>query len=341
MIRTIVFCIALLLSVTAFANPAAKPFSQKPAVKHFIAQMTKQYGFSEAVLKRLFDSVHVQKNSLKFIARPFESKPWHFYRDFFVTPKRIREGVAYWNQHATLLRKAEQQFGVPPSMIVAIIGIESNYGKGTGKYPVLDVLSTLGFMYPPRQKFFKKELVQYLLMTRELNIDPRTLKGSYAGAMGQPQFMPSSYRHYAVDFTGNGKKDLMRSDADIIGSVANYFKQNGWQPGQAVAQRALVNGKAYQSIPVNTRKPQVNIAKLKSLNVHPSKAMPKNTKAILLKFKAEKRPEFWLGFHNFYVITRYNRSPLYAMAAYQLSKKIEAAHRHAIQTPSYRGQAAV
>jgi membrane-bound lytic murein transglycosylase B len=260
------------------------------------------------------------------MSRPAEKKlAWYEYRRIFLTQSRIEGGVAFWNRHADVLTQAEKAYGVDAQVIVAIIGVETRYGGNTGKYRVLDALTTLAFDYPPRSKFFRSELEQYLLMARADHIDLLGTKGSYAGAMGYGQFMPSSYQRYAVDFDHDGKRDLWDSPMDIVGSVANYLHEHGWDPGAPVTMRASVTGTRYESVIKKGLKPETSVRKLRAEGITPSKPLPNDTLAALISLDQENGPEYWLGLNNFYVITRYNHSPLYAMAVYQLSEEIRQA----------------
>jgi len=319
-----------------------KPFSKQPKVAAFIQHMVSRYQFSKPKLTSLFDQIKIQHKVLKAIAAPYEAKPWSVYQRRFVTEKRIEEGVAYWQQHQKALNKAQQKYGIPPAIIVAILGIESNYGKRQGAHPVLDTLATLAFEYPPRAKFFKKELLQFLLLTRELKIDPKSVSGSYAGAIGQPQFIPSSYRHYAVDFSGNGSADLRQNSFDVIGSIANYFNKHGWQKGQPIAEPAKINGTKISTLKKNTRKPTYRIKTLEKYGITPVYQTRSTRLAGIIALQDHKKPEYWLGFNNFYVITRYNKSPLYAMAVTQLAQKIKARHtkQHWVKQQKKSGSAA-
>ncbi len=207
--------------------------------------------------------------------------------------------------------------------------METRYGSNTGRHRVIDALSTLAFDYPPRSSFFTGELEQFLLLAREEDIDLLETTGSYAGAMGYGQFIPSSYRHYAVDFDQDGKRDLWNSPQDIIGSVANYFREHGWQQGQPVATLAEVTGDDHGRILELGYKPSTVLDALRREGITPRQQLPDSLPAALIKFEQQEGPEYWLGFNNFYVITRYNRSPLYAMAVYQLSEEIRAAYQAA------------
>ena len=226
--------------------------------------------------------------------------------------------------HSALLNRAEEEFGVPVEIITAIIGVETYYGKHTGKHTVFDSLTTLGFDYPPRSKFFKSELKQFLLLSKEEDISIDDMTGSYAGAMGMPQFISSSYRRYAVDFDGDGKRDLWNSVPDVIGSVANYFSEHGWQKGESVVHPAVVKDESVVR-EKNALKPYTTVGELRQQGVEITSDLDLDSKEqiTLLKFKGKEGDEYWAGLNNFYVITRYNHSALYAMAVHQLSEKIK------------------
>ncbi|MEO6696999.1 MAG: lytic murein transglycosylase B [Gammaproteobacteria bacterium] len=294
----------------------------KPELRGFMDEMVSKHNFQRTELAALFSQAALRPDIIEAISRPAEAKPWHEYRNIFVTEDRIQAGVEFWNSHAADLARAEKSYGVPPEIIVAIIGVETRYGKNTGSYRVLDALSTLAFDYPPRSDFFRGELEQFLLLTREEKIPPLSLTGSYAGAMGLPQFIPSSFRSYAVDFDGDGKRDLWNNTSDAIGSVAHYFSEHGWQMGKAVASPAEVSGEHYLDVLENGLKPVLSIAQLREQGVRVSAPLPADALGSLLQFENESGMEYWVGLQNFYVITRYNHSALYAMAVYQLSQEI-------------------
>lgn len=259
--------------------------------------------------------------------KQFKAGPWYRYRDRLITKKRISEGVLFWRENKVILKKAEDHFGVPAEIIVAIIGIESSYGKIKGSYPVLQSLATLAFDYPRRAPFFRKELEHFLLLAEEGSLHPTKTLGSYAGAMGMPQFMPSSYRQFAVDFSRTGKRDLIYDNADVIGSVANYLKIHGWQANTPIIHPAKVSGTAYKTLSnPKDLKPHLSLAalsKYKIQSLHPKKLNHKTQKVKLITLDSSKNTKnHWIGFHNFYVITRYNHSIHYAMAVYQLSERI-------------------
>ena len=316
----------ILLTACLLHSPsvAAEFYYGREDVKNFIQYMIDEHGFEDSRLQLLFKGVEQQKSVLKAIKTPAErKKKWHEYRPIFLTRARIDGGVIFWRQHQAILQQAERQYGVAPEIIVAIIGVETFYGRMTGAHPVLDSLVTLGFGYPRRAQFFLKELEHYLLMCREEGFDPAALRGSYAGAMGVGQFIASSYRRYAVDQDEDGKRDLWASPKDIIGSVANYFKAHGWRRQHAIASTARFTGDAAQIDRSNRLKPAYSYAQLnrQGFVADPPPAMQEKLSLLVLEGKQNK--EYWLGQHNFYVITRYNRSHMYAMAVYQLSQEIK------------------
>lgn len=302
--------------------PAPASLAARPAVQAFIREMASKHGFDPNRLTALFGRAYAQPDIIAAITRPAEAKPWYAYRKIFLTSARIQGGVEFWRAHAAALARAEQAHGVPAEIIVAIIGVETRYGGNTGGHKVLEALATLAFDYPKRADFFRKELENYLLLTREEGIDPLSLRGSYAGAMGLAQFMPSSYRAYAVDFDGDGHRDLWSNPLDAIGSVANYLSTHRWQRGGPIATPAKVQGNQYRTLLDQDLKPKHDVRDLSRYGVAPIGRVNGENSAILLELEGEQGLEHWLGFHNFYVITRYNRSPLYAMAVYQLGQEI-------------------
>ncbi len=314
-------CAVVLLSLLP-ASSVAQALLTLPGTAEFMTEMQTRHDFAANDLRRWFTEGEYQPRIIELISKPAEGKPWHAYRPIFVNAQRISGGLQFWRQHAAALRRAEQRFGVPAQIIVAIIGVETRYGGNTGSFKVFDALATLAFDYPKRADFFRKELENYLLMTRDEAINPLIFKGSYAGAMGLPQFMPSSYRAYAVDFDGDGHRNLFTSVEDAIGSVANYFAEHGWESGAPVTVPTEVTGDSWQTLLSKELKPQHDLATLRAQGVQPSIPLPADSRAVLLEYDAGKRKEYWLGLNNFYVITRYNRSPLYAMAVYQLSEAL-------------------
>jgi membrane-bound lytic murein transglycosylase B len=325
-------CAALLISAVLQVSVLAAPvvssskkvtdYSQRADVKQFINMMVSKHQFDKAKLTHWFAGATRLDSVLAAISKPAEDVlTWKQYRPIFITARRIQEGVHFMHKNHDLLKRAEKTYGVPAQVIAAIVGVETYYGKRSGGTSVFNSLTTLSFDYPQRAQFFRGELEQFLLLAREEHIDVNKIQGSYAGAMGMPQFISSSYREYAVDFDGDGKRDLWNSKADVIGSVANYFKIHGWVPNQPVALRAKTD-KKIQDAGRERLKPYTTIAKLRSEGVTVDKKLPDNTKVTLLSLDGAKGEEYWVGLQNFYVITRYNHSALYAMAVHQLSQKL-------------------
>lgn len=312
----------LFLGLSLFIPSASAAINETDSFNRFIAQMVKQHHFNEAELRQLFQAANIQQPILDAMAKPAEAKPWYQYREIFMTESRIAGGVQFWRNNEAALRAVEQQYGVPPEIIIAIIGVETKYGAFTGKYRVIDALATLGFAYPPRSDFFQKELENFLLLSREEHIDPLLPMGSYAGAMGLSQFMPSSYRAYAKDFDQDHKRDIWQNSRDAIASVANYFAANGWQRGGAIALQVSAQGNAFRQALSKGVKPDTSVGQLRQLGLQIPTVLAASEKAKLLSYPLVDGEELWLGLHNFYVITRYNHSPLYAMAVYQLSRAI-------------------
>ncbi|MEM0955507.1 MAG: lytic murein transglycosylase B [Pseudomonadota bacterium] len=314
--------LAVLLSTAAWAQ---QNYASHPEVTALIEEMATEYDFNRAYLHMLFTNAERKDSILEAIARPAEkTKAWHEYRRIFVTEDRTQQGVDFVRRYGDSLLRAEREYGVPMEMIAAIIGVETRYGRHTGSYRVIDALSTLAFDYPPRAEFFGGELRAYLLMTREQNLPADALKGSYAGAMGFGQFIPSSYRAYAVDFDQDGVVDIINNPVDAIGSVANYFKQHQWRAGLPVAARGRVD-QGYRAEWANEGlKPRRSLAELAGGGIYAEQPLAPETLATVMAFEGESGPEYWLGWHNFYVITRYNHSAMYAMSVYQLSQAIGA-----------------
>jgi len=322
--RSIALISLFLAACTSMAR--VPDLSQQGGMRAFIAEMAQRHGFDPAQLEAWFKAARVRNDIIDAISRPAESKPWYQYRPIFLQTARIEGGVAFWNQNAELLERAEEIYGVPPQIITAILGVETRYGSRQGSYRVMDSLVTLAFNYPPRAAFFKSELEQYLLLTREEGVDPLSLTGSYAGAMGQTQFIASSFRHYAIDFDGDGKRDLWHNTADAIGSVANYFKEHGWERGGAVAVPVTVSGGHPQALVDKGLKPSLKVVDLQRQGIVMAQALRGDERVALIALEQKQGPEYWAGLQNFYAITRYNHSPLYAMAVYQLSEEIRARH---------------
>lgn len=304
----------------ASQEATAGDYEGSPQVAQFVGEMTRDYGFAGEQLMDVFREVARKQSILDAISRPAERvKPWKDYRPIFITDSRIARGVDFWRQHEAALTRAEREYGVPASVIVSIIGVETFFGRNTGNYRVIDALSTLAFDYPPRADFFRKELREYLLLSREEQVDPLTLKGSYAGAMGLPQFMPSSFRAYAVDFDGDGHINIWTDADDAIGSVASYFQRHGWVAGEAVVSQATVQGEHADDGLSPGIDPVKTVGELRALGWSSHDALRDDLPVTAFRLDGANGPEYWMGLKNFYAITRYNRSVMYAMAVHQLA----------------------
>lgn len=311
-------CLVLMAAPSAHAlNPVSYP-----ALRTFSAEMTDRYGFSAKQLRRAFRCAKIRPEIVEAMERPKESLPWYEYSKIFLTPENVRRGARFWKKHAAALARAHEQYGVAPEVIVALIGVETQFGRNQGGYPILDSLVTLMLKYPPRAAFFRTELTDFLRLTRELNLDPCRVKGSYAGAMGLPQFIPSSYLRYAVDFDGNGKRDILGSPEDAIGSVAHYLKENGWEADAPVADDVRLEGTLYFWIEKLGLKPALSVRQLTRYGIFPRHLDNAERRAALIPLEGKHGPFYRLGYNNFYVITRYNLNKRYAMAVYDLSEMI-------------------
>ena len=290
----------------------------------FITNMVARHQFDKSYLEGVLSRAKVRKSIIKAMTpRPTgKARPWYQYRQIFIQDKRIQDGVTFWRNNAATLQRAEATYGVPPQIITAIIGVETLYGQNQGNFRVIDALVTLSFHYLRRADFFQEELEHYLLLTREEGFDPLQLQGSYAGAMGIGQFMPSSFRRYAVDFDGNGQRDIWNNYADAIGSVANYFHHFGWQPGQPIVKATQINPSALEVLLELAFKPQYTLTQLQQFGLKYYGDESANTLGLFIDLETEQGPAYWLGFNNYYVITRYNHSKHYAMAVYQLAQEI-------------------
>jgi len=324
LITTLFLGSAIIFSVTPALASEKMPvnYLQHPKAQQFILEMIKKHHFKKSNMYKWFASIKPRPDIIEAISHPAEAtKPWYQYRKIFMIEKRIQGGAEFMIKNKATLLRAEKQTGVPAEIIVAILGVETLYNRYKGRHFVLESLSTLAFDYPKRSRFFRSELEHFLLLAREEGVDPLTLKGSYAGAMGGPQFISSSFRHYAVDFDNDGKRDIWNNTTDMIGSVSNYFKVHGWKKGGEIIIPATVTGNP-DSLLKQGLKPRRSLEELKSMGVVYNVNVPKNSKAALIKFDMENAPDYRLGFNNFYVITRYNHSPLYAMAVVELSQAI-------------------
>ncbi|RIX45546.1 MAG: lytic murein transglycosylase B [Rhodocyclales bacterium GT-UBC] len=315
----------LLATLTAMnhAWASAPSFGDDPAVINFVHDLETRHGFNSEALQAQFSQIHPNNKVLQLIKPPASptQRSWERYRPRFLNDRRIDGGVRFWQDNQVALARARALYGVPEEIIVAIIGVETEYGRNTGGFRVLEALATLAFNYPPRAEFFRTELEQFLLLSRENQLDPLTVKGSFAGAIGIPQFMPGSQRRYAVDFDGDQRVDLSGSIDDAIGSVAHFLEQHGWQAGQPIATPVSTNGEPEKALLEAGIRPSLKVAELNEKGLN-SNASPQATVALIDLVSPGRATEYWLGYENFYVITRYNRSSFYAMSVFQLSEEI-------------------
>jgi membrane-bound lytic murein transglycosylase B len=319
----------------ALAQPvAAAAFDLKrPEIAAFVSEVAARDGMSKKEVRALLHAAQPQPKIIELMNKPLEkAAPWWQYRDHFLTSERIDEGVQFWNEHQESLVRVGAEYQVPPEYVVAILGVETKYGRVLGKYRVLDSLATLAFDYPPRQTFFRSELEQFLILARENKLDPLTLMGSYAGAMGAPQFMPSSYRRYAVDANTDTQRDLWADWDDIIASVANYLREKGWTPGGPVLTDATLEPDPAFTLDPHNLELNETVASLASRGIKLDLTMPPDTPVVLIFAEQRDGPAYRVGFHNFYVITRYNASARYAMAVNDLAQTI-AQRVHAAPAP--------
>jgi membrane-bound lytic murein transglycosylase B len=321
MTRILLLWGAALLACSAQAKSPG--YAERPEVQAFIRELAARHGFAEEELLQLFSRVQRTEPVLEAIQPPPpKARSWEEYRASFVNPQRIAAGKAFWKAHRRSLERAEQQYGVPAEYIVSIIGIETYYGRYAGRWRVVDALTTLAFDYPARSPYFRSELEQYLLLSRDTGADVFSVRGSYAGAIGIPQFMPSSTRRFAVDFDGSGAVDLRHSAADAIGSVGNFLKEHGWQAGSEVLYAASVSGEAWRPLADGSVDPKHSLEDLRKSGVEfPAAGAP--AQAALIELETPERPsEYRVALQNFYVLTRYNRSAFYASAVHDLAQEL-------------------
>ncbi|MBT8095060.1 MAG: lytic murein transglycosylase B [Gammaproteobacteria bacterium] len=322
------FAVATLLIVPisgSYADDSAPLNVTQGDVVTFIDEMVTEHGFEPESLRATLSEASVKQSIIEKISTPAERRlSWGEYRKIFITRERIAAGTTFWLENRAMLERIHRETGVAVEMIVGIIGVETYYGRITGKDRVLDALATLAFHYPPRAKFFRRQLVEFLILAREEELDATQPMGSYAGAMGRPQFMPSSFRAYAVDATGDGKRDIWNNWADVAGSVANYFVEHGWRSGEQVVAQATLGHGWHGGAPdaKNKLSAKQTVAALSNKGVMFATDLPGDSKGELLTYESARGKEHWVGFHNFFVITRYNRSSMYALAAYQLGQEI-------------------
>jgi membrane-bound lytic murein transglycosylase B len=330
MFRSFVGLAALLFVLPAGAHEGGLDAA---AVADFVREMVREHDFDATELDTVFRDAVRSDRILAAMSRPAEkAKPWFEYRKHFLTEARINGGIEFWRLNAEWLDEAARVYGVPAEIIVAIIGVETAYGKITGRDRVIDALSTLAFHYPKgnakRMHFFREQLRHMFLLSREQHLDPLSLSGSYAGAMGIPQFMPESYRKYAVDFDNDGRSDIWSDRADAIGSVANYLKSHGWEPGKSIVVAASASDVDVSELLTDSVKPHLSLSEFERRGVAPA-TTPSDELAALFELEGESAPEYWLALNNFYVIMRYNPRTKYAMAVVSLAEAIRDA-----RTPS-------
>ena len=312
---------AVIDSTQVTTNSTPSPLERKD-VNAFIDHMVKKFQFSRKKLRTAFAKVHLRPRIIKTIHNPKEATPWFKYKHIFLTTKRIDAGVVFWQKHEGKLAQAEKKYGVPAHIILGILGVETFYGTRAGTHSALDALATLAFNYPERSKFFTSELEALFLLSREQHFDPLVLKSSYAGALGYPQFMPSSYRDYAIDFSSDGVADLLGNPEDAIGSVANYLsKKGGWRSSQPIAERAKLTHEVL--LPNEKTKNIATLEQLAKKGIVPTRSIAKSTKARAFQIQEKDELQTWLGFNNFKAILRYNPRINYAMAVMNLGEAIQ------------------
>ena len=328
------------LAALLLYGPAGADYSQREDVLAYMDALVSEHGFSKPKLAAIFKDAQHQPRIVEAISRPKErTLKWYEYRRIFLQEPRIEQGAAFWRANEAALEAAQASFQVAPEYIVAIIGVETRFGRIMGSYRVLDALSTLAFDYPPRADFFRNELTEFLLLVREEGRAVGEFKGSYAGAMGYGQFIPSSYRHYAVDFDGDGARDIWGNTTDAIGSVANYFAEHGWRSaGTVVAPAKVLQPDLVAAVVNQGLDLGETVGRLRELGVEVS-GVPAAAKAALLRMELENGLEYWVALHNFHVITRYNRSRMYALAVHQLSQAIKARRNALAATAPQAGSA--
>lgn len=327
--------ISFCLSIPVNANNSEVNKKLVNEIDKFINEMVVNHNFQRKQIQSWFNKATVNQKILNAISRPAEAThPWHKYKNIFIQQERVDKGISFWKENAKTLARAEKTFGVPAEVIVGLIGVETKYGRIKGKFDVFNALYTLGFHFPRRSKFFKKELREFLLLARDQEWKTGTIKGSYAGAMGYGQFMPSSYRMYAVDFDNDGKIDLLDNPVDAIGSVANYIKVHGWQKGKNIVHKANVTGKEYKALLKKGLKPNATIRQFQQAGIRIEDNINPETKAVLIELRQPDHKEYWLGLHNFYVISRYNPRKLYTMAVVQLTGLVKEQYKAVVSVES-------
>jgi membrane-bound lytic murein transglycosylase B len=322
-------CCLLLAVLPASADPALMKTAgfdlTRPEIRAFVEDVASRDKLNRKKLYKVLAKAEPQPKIIELMTKPAERvSPWWEYRERFLTDKRINEGVQFWQEHREMLERISSQHGVPPEYLVAIIGVETFYGRITGRFRVLDALATLAFDYPPRANFFRSELEEFLMLALEEDVDPLKTLGSYAGAMGVPQFMPSSYRKYAIDGGADNKRNLWQDSDDVLASVANYFRKNGWETGGPVIVDAVLDPDAVFQIDTRNLELNQTLDSLSKLGVQTDSGLPGTTPAMLVSAEQKDGPAYRVAFNNFRTITRYNRSARYAMAVNDLAQALRA-----------------
>ena len=319
----------LLLLVTALPCAAQAFDTDREDVSAFIDSMVERHDYDRGTLVAALDAAESIDRILEAIAKPAEKTlTWPEYRQIFIRAEKIRAGTAFWRDNEAAIRTVSEATGVSEEMLVGIIGVETNFGRITGSYRVLDALATLAFDYPPRSTFFTQQLEEFLLLVREEDMEATSPTGSYAGAMGRPQFMPGSYRAYAVDFDGDGRRDIWSNWQDVLGSVANYFVEHGWRTGKEVVADATLGPQWEGEVPANRLSATETVRSLRDAGVVFDTGLPDDHPAALVTLElGDGRHEYRVGFHNFFVITRYNRNVMYAAAVEEMGRAVAAAFR--------------
>jgi membrane-bound lytic murein transglycosylase B len=316
----------LLAGITFFLATCSPTFAVDTGqanIDAFIDSMVSEHDYDRGTLENILGQAEFKESIIEQISKPAEKTlTWADYRPIFMTAERIQAGAEFWREHRTALERVSNETGVPIEIMVGIIGVETYYGRITGGHRVLDALTTLAFYYPPREKFFRRELEEFLLLVREEDMQATDAFGSYAGAMGRPQFMPSSYRAYAVDSTGDSKRDIWNNWTDVAGSIANYFIAHKWRTGEEVTAQATLSDVFQGPPPKNQLSADETVISLSKSGVVFSTSQENDSAAQLITYEGAAGTEYWVGFHNFFVITRYNRSVMYALAVHQLGQEI-------------------
>jgi membrane-bound lytic murein transglycosylase B len=321
------YCTFLCLSAVAIENKCATTYIDRDNVKKFIIKLHYDNNIPIERIESIVKQAKKSDKALSLISKPIESTiDLHSYKNIFITDKMLSKGVAFWNKNKAILMHFEEKMGIPPAIVVSLLGVESRFGENSGDFKVLDVLATLSFDFPRREKFFQKELEHFLIFLCKQNADPDDFTGSYAGAMGMPQFMPSSYKYYAMSYNSVDSPDIWRKDHDSIASVANYLYKNGWKKNGLVATKIIISGSRNEEICNNKNSQKYTVKHLRKNGCLIGKEIAENETVLPMTHKGKTGDDFWIGFHNFGVITKYNRSQIYALTVHLLAEELEKQH---------------